>query len=729
MSKVVNQNETIEIDAETVWSKIRIIIPILFFVIPAILIAFDGKFDKDWDGMWIDRDLGILPDLSLWIHGLYFGYLLVLIIELKGVDSRSFDLEKIPLLKGKANEAKLVISVVAMMMMMLLVFAYLDRDVEVTKNVVSGGGLIVTSKTIESGLINFRILFVSLIFISSILIKLFGTEIGDKESKYFKPTFIVLRIISFLFLLIPAFLIIGGMTLSFGADEYLIDQSYKAKLNFTQHQLLSILAYVFFIAVLSKDTAIYFKESTSNKIVVILIGFFIFLIDTIAITLSINSSINFFTHLVLITVRASQYILISAGLTLTTRVRKFSNFAQAEFLTVGLYTVVAFRTWNIFKNGDLPFVGNTFGNYSYMYSNIFFQIPMIFIITGIIGILGEIFIYAPLDRRKATALTLMVGSIGLSLIIRQTVQEIFSGSNQRSTNPQYPSFFDNVHDSLKDIGIGDSIRIVEICFLLGITIGVLIPYYKSSKLKKDITIGFVTGAVSGFIVGNIITLPFTSHPERGILGEQQENIAMGKLQFFWMRGENSIKLYNVGNKVILVDRDQAWTVLLMIIIVLLLRFILTQTTLGISMRATADDDELAQITGINTRRVIYWTWFIAAGVTGVGAIFLLSSSSFTPATAFDRYLLIIFAVVILGGFDSFEGTLISAFIIATIQTFTILTSVELNSWEKTSTHIDRLVFWNAGGDWFFVGPFAIMIIVLLVRPRGIFGLVDPKSKL
>jgi branched-subunit amino acid ABC-type transport system permease component len=147
------------------------------------------------------------------------------------------------------------------------------------------------------------------------------------------------------------------------------------------------------------------------------------------------------------------------------------------------------------------------------------------------------------------------------------------------------------------------------------------------------------------------------------------------------------------------------------------------------MRATADDDELAQITGINTRRVIYWTWFIAAGVTGLGAMFLLSSSSFTPATAFDRYLLIIFAVVILGGFDSFEGTLVSGFIIAFIQTLTILMNAELANWEKRSDHVRDFVFWNPIGDWFFVGPFGIMIIVLLVRPRGIFGLVDPRSKL
>ncbi|MCE7737366.1 MAG: branched-chain amino acid ABC transporter permease [Candidatus Heimdallarchaeota archaeon] len=730
MSKVVNKNDNTIIEADTDWIRIRrLIISTLFFALPAVLIIFDTKFDKDWGGLWIDKDLGVLPDLSWWVHGLYFGYLFVLIIALKNENDRTFNLEKIPALKNKVDEVKLVISLVAMLTITLLIFLYLDRDVNATETITSTGVRVVIVERIESGFINFRVLLVSLVFIASILIKLFGKEIGDKGSKYYKPTSAVLLVISFIYLLAPPFLIVGGMTLNFGADQFLFDIAHRTSLNFSQYQLLSILSYIFFIAVSSRDVSSFFKESTGNKILVFLIIFFIFAIDSIAITMNSTTSINFFSQIVLITVRAAQYILISAGLTLTTRVRKFSNFAQAEFLTIGLYTVVAFRTWNIFKNGDLPFVGDAFGNYSYMYSNIFFQIPAIFIITGFVGILGEIFIYAPLDRRKATALTLMVGSIGLSLIIRQTVQEIFGGSNQIATNPKYPAFFDNIHDTVKSISIGASIQIVEICFLIGIIIGAIIPYYKSQQIKKDIPIGVVTGAVSGFIIGNLLTLPFTSHPERGIIDEEREKIALGKFDFFWMRGEDSLRLFNVGEKTVLVDRDQAWTVFLMIIIVLILRFIFTRTTLGISMRATADDDELAQITGINTRRVVYWTWFIAAGVTGVGAVFLLSSSSFTPATAFDRYLLIIFAVVILGGFDSFEGTLVSAFIIAFVQSLTVLINFELFTWEKSSDHIDKLVFWNAIGDWFFVGPFAIMIVVLLVRPRGIFGLVDPKSKL
>ena len=104
-------------------------------------------------------------------------------------------------------------------------------------------------------------------------------------------------------------------------------------------------------------------------------------------------------------------------------------------------------------------------------------------------------------------------------------------ANQIATNPKYPEFFDNVHDTIKSISIGDSIRIVEICFLLGIIIGAIIPYYKSQQIKKDIPIGVVTGAVSGFIIGNLLTLPFTSHPERGIIDEEREKVNHEKEPF------------------------------------------------------------------------------------------------------------------------------------------------------------------------------------------------------
>ena len=146
------------------------------------------------------------------------------------------------------------------------------------------------------------------------------------------------------------------------------------------------------------------------------------------------------------------------------------------------------------------------------------------------------------------------------------------------------------------------------------------------------------------------------------------------------------------------------------------------------MRATADDDDLAQITGINTKRVIYWTWFIAAGVTGMAGIYFFEASQIQPGSGFIQ-LLLIFAVVILGGFDSFEGTVISGFIISFTMTVAVILNSELGRIEKQNELLDKMVFWSPSGDWKLVVAFAIIIVVLIFRPRGIFGLIDPRSKL
>jgi branched-subunit amino acid ABC-type transport system permease component len=90
---------------------------------------------------------------------------------------------------------------------------------------------------------------------------------------------------------------------------------------------------------------------------------------------------------------------------------------------------------------------------------------------------------------------------------------------------------------------------------------------------------------------------------------------------------------------------------------------------------------------------------------------------------------VIFAVVIFGGFDSFEGTLVSAFIVSASMTLTVIFNSRMGELSDEYEFIDSVVFWSTSGDWVQVVPFAIIIIVLFIRPRGLFGVVDPRSKL
>lgn len=460
----------------------------------------------------------------------------------------------------------------------------------------------------------------------------------------------------------------------------------SSNVNYTQHQLLILLVGIQIIFLFGAKIKNFPNYSFRDKFILLGSSLFIFLLDLVVVTNSGVNPANLLLNLVGMIVNASTLILISMGLTLTTRVRKFGNFAHSESITVGLFFSIPL--YGLFPN-----------------LNLFLLIIFIFIITGIVGILGEILVFGPLQVRDSTPLTLMVGSIGFGLVIRQLSQEIWGGLFQNPIAPRYPGFFDQLGEKLANSVI------VEISLVLGLLAGVYFGYRKYNN-RVDTVISGIIGLLAGLAVSNLLVF--------GMI--KKSVLPIGLVDFFGLK----FQLFDTIDIIIL--RDQVWAFSFMLIAVLIFRTILTKTTLGISMRATADDMELAQIAGINTKRVIYWTWFLAAGITGAGALLRFSSASFFPGAGF-RLLLIIFAVVILGGFDSFEGTLISAFIIAFVQSLTVVVNTELVGWEQTNPDIDKLVFWTASRDWTFVVPFAMIIIVLLFRPRGIFGLVDPRSKL
>lgn len=567
-------------------------------------------------------------------------------------------------------------------------------------------------------IINFQQYFFVYFALSAIIVRVFGAE-DEVHIKY--PTKSIKYIMGAnyaLLYLMPAYLIkttigifrgedtlIFGKLFSLAGIDYRFNLQFQSEIVFIQHQMLSIIAIITFAFATQKELSEFLKKNHKNKMGFFTITILFLLYDLVALTLSDNSPSNMLKQTEIIMFQASTLILISAGLTLTTRVRKFGNFAHAEYVTVGLYAVIFIRTTTWIDGITGP--------------NIFGWMLFAFLITGLVGMLGELLVFAPLDRRKAVKLTLMVGSIGLGLIIRQVTQEAFGGQNQSAISPKYPNWFADAEKFIDnsysvDVLIFDFVfGLIEIFTVIGLILGITVAsYYFQTRLERIAAIVYCT--MGGFIIGNLFGVLFTT-------------------ELFGVMTFGTIKLFNSEYHLfdeisVIVPINHLWSFLIMVLIVLFLRYIFVFTTLGISMRATADDDELAQITGINTRRVIYWTWFIAAGVTGIGALWRFEASNIIPASGFLS-LLIIFAVVILGGFDSFEGTLISAFIIAISQNVSSIMNRQLGVWEQESEEIDKLVFWNPKGDWTQVIPFAIIIIVLLIRPRGIFGVVDPRSKL
>ncbi|EMA19944.1 MULTISPECIES: branched-chain amino acid ABC transporter permease [Haloarcula] len=136
-----------------------------------------------------------------------------------------------------------------------------------------------------------------------------------------------------------------------------------------------------------------------------------------------------------------------------------------------------------------------------------------------------------------------------------------------------------------------------------------------------------------------------------------------------------------------------------------LHLLLQRTTLGRKMRATADNPDLARVSGIRTDRVILVMWVVGSALAAAGGVFLALYSQLDPRIGFN-ILLVVFAAVILGGIGSVYGAMLGGLLIGMLHELTpLLSDVGLPISNAYAPAV----------------AFVIMVAVLLVRPRGIAG--------
>jgi branched-chain amino acid transport system permease protein len=155
------------------------------------------------------------------------------------------------------------------------------------------------------------------------------------------------------------------------------------------------------------------------------------------------------------------------------------------------------------------------------------------------------------------------------------------------------------------------------------------------------------------------------------------------------------------------------------IAVALLFWFLNRTRTGKAMRAFSDNEDLALLSGINPERVVAITWIIVAALaTTAGTLYGLDKSF--KAFTYFQLLLPIFAAAIVGGIGNPLGAIVGGFVIAFSEvTVTYAWKKVAGYWLPDSLAPDSLVQLLTT-DYKFAVSFAILIIVLLFRPTGIF---------
>ena len=127
---------------------------------------------------------------------------------------------------------------------------------------------------------------------------------------------------------------------------------------------------------------------------------------------------------------------------------------------------------------------------------------------------------------------------------------------------------------------------------------------------------------------------------------------------------------------------------------------------GVAMRASAEDGETAALMGIRRGRVSALAWVIGAGLAAVAGLFLVGSPTPGVTPGVSAVALRAFPAAILGGLDSTGGALVGGMVIGIAEAL-------------AAGYQEQLLFLGRGfGD---VVPYVVMILVLLVRPSGLFG--------
>ncbi|MCC5991503.1 MAG: branched-chain amino acid ABC transporter permease [Rhodobacteraceae bacterium] len=164
---------------------------------------------------------------------------------------------------------------------------------------------------------------------------------------------------------------------------------------------------------------------------------------------------------------------------------------------------------------------------------------------------------------------------------------------------------------------------------------------------------------------------------------------------------------------------QAITIITALIVMVVLFWFLNRTRAGKSMRAYSDNEDLALLSGINPERVVVITWTITAILLVLAGTLYGLDKGFRPFNYF-QLLLPMFAAAILGGLGSPIGAIVGAYVVAFAELGITYAWRRVFSYLMPEGLEPTSMMQLLPVDYKFAVTFAILVIVLLFRPTGIF---------
>lgn len=264
-------------------------------------------------------------------------------------------------------------------------------------------------------------------------------------------------------------------------------------------------------------------------------------------------------------------------------------------------------------------------------------------------------------------------------------------------------------------GVGRIINLAHTAFMMlacyGIlSLGTLLGFNFPEAIAGTIVI---TGLL-GVLFYRFLLNPIREHPASVLL----MTIALGMLlqelvPKFWGALPRNLPYLIGGTTQILgvsIQNQYLLTLGVAIVIIILLSLLLSKTRIGIAIRATAQDAEVANLMGISVAKTLTITVGIGTALAAVAGVFLAPLVGGLNQYMWLVPLMMVLVIVVLGGLGSLKGSYIASFFIGLIQAIAMTVLPEFT---------------------FLAEAFAMlaMVIVLIVRPQGLFGTFFEEEKL
>ena len=178
-----------------------------------------------------------------------------------------------------------------------------------------------------------------------------------------------------------------------------------------------------------------------------------------------------------------------------------------------------------------------------------------------------------------------------------------------------------------------------------------------------------------------------------------ENLAV----FFWKEDTRIIlspyREISLKTEILNMGLDQALIIIVTMAIFVFFSFFIAKMNLGKILRAVSQNREAAAMVGINLSKIDALTFMLSGFLAGIGGVLLGIILYLNPYMGFGLTI-IAFTIVVFGGMGSMMGAVVGALIFGIVQQFTVF-------------------FW--GGEWSYTVAFALLLIILMLKPQGLFG--------